>query len=239
MNKTILRNYLLTAIALLICVGKIAAQTTAAQETSSVSSFVETLAQAQTKTAAKQWNEAAALWGKVVAANPVNGDYWIELADARYKLKDYKNAIPAYEKAFEFKAGNYYNSAYNIACSYALLGDKQNALIWLEKALVAGFEDLADARKDADLQSLRDEPRFKKLVAAEDVSKMSREEGWRYDVSLLAGEIKRVSKQPFTNVSEQQFDAAVNSLLGRIPHLSDLQIEIELRKLVALLGQSH
>ncbi len=207
------------------------------QRTSEV--FSEILHQANEKTANKLWNEAISLWEKIVAANPINGEYQSQLANARYNAKDYKGAITAYEKAFELRTGRYYNSAYNIAASYALLGDKQNALAWLEKSLVAGFPNLEAARNDTDLQSLRDEPSFKKLVGAEDTTKMSRDEGWRYDVSLLAREIKRVAKQPFATTSEQEFDTAVNSLLNRIPQLSDLQVEIELRKIVALLGRSH
>ncbi len=214
-------------------------QTGIAQQPSHPISFAEMLRQANEKTANKLWDEAIPLWEKIVAANPINGEFRLQLANARYNAKDYKGAITAYEKAFELRAGRYYNAAYNVAASYALLGDKQNALAWLEKSLAAGFPNLEAARNDADLQSLRDESGFKKLVGAEDTTKMSRDEGWRYDVSLLAREIKRVAKQPFVTTSEQEFDRAVNSLLNRIPQLSDLQVEIELRKIVALLGRSH
>jgi hypothetical protein len=214
-------------------------QTGIAQQPPHPISFAEMLRQANEKTANKLWDEAIPLWEKIVAANPINGEFRLQLANARYNAKDYKGAITAYEKAFELRANRHYNAAYNVAASYALLGDKQNALAWLEKSLAAGFPNLEAARNDADLQSLRDESGFKKLVGAEDTTKMSRDEGWRYDVSLLAREIKRVAKQPFVSTSEQEFDAAVNSLLNRIPQLSDLQVEIELRKIVALLGRSH
>jgi tetratricopeptide (TPR) repeat protein len=57
------------------------------------------------------------------------------------------------------------NSAYNIACGYALLGEKSNALDWLEKAVEMGWKDAAQIEKDSDLDSLRSEERYKKIVA--------------------------------------------------------------------------
>lgn len=232
--KPLFLTFVLPVIFCLLIVMK----TSVAQQPRPIS-FAETLRLANEKTANKQWSEAVPLWEQLVKKNPVNGDFRLQLADARYKTKDYKGAIEAYQKAFDFKAALPYNSAYNIACSYALLGDKQNALTWFEKSLAAGFPSLEAARNDADLQSLRDESRFKRLVFGADVSKMSRDEGWRYDVNLLSSEIKRVAIQPFYRTPEKDFDAAVGSLLERIPKLTDVQIEIELRKIVALLGRSH
>jgi tetratricopeptide (TPR) repeat protein len=63
--------------------------------------------------------------------------------------------------------GNYYN----LACARALLGERDVALRWLEKELRenhapgGGLErQKAWARKDPDLASLRDDPRFIELV---------------------------------------------------------------------------
>ncbi len=53
---------------------------------------------------------------------------------------------------------------YNLACGYALLKDKQQALEFLEKAIEAGWDDAAHTKTDADLEILRDEPAFRKLL---------------------------------------------------------------------------
>lgn len=60
---------------------------------------------------------------------------------------------------------------YNLACAWALLGERDTALRWLEKELRenhapgGGLErQKAWARKDPDLASLRDDPRFQVLV---------------------------------------------------------------------------
>ena len=51
--------------------------------------------------------------------------------------------------------------------------------------------------------------RFRRLVALVDTSRISRVEGWRYDLHLLAREIKRQGVAPFRKVSQEQFEAEV------------------------------
>ena len=55
-------------------------------------------------------------------------------------------------------------SAYNVACGYALAGKKDEALDWLEIALAAGFRKIDHLRKDPDLDSLRQERRYRRLL---------------------------------------------------------------------------
>ena len=53
---------------------------------------------------------------------------------------------------------------YNIACFYALEGDTERTLELLERAVEKGWGDRAWLESDSDLESLRDEPRFQKLL---------------------------------------------------------------------------
>ena len=53
---------------------------------------------------------------------------------------------------------------YNVACLYALEGEKDRAFECLEKAVRAGFGNRAWIEKDPDLESLRDDPRFTALM---------------------------------------------------------------------------
>ena len=55
-------------------------------------------------------------------------------------------------------------AAYNVACGYSLLGEKSKALEWLEKAVEMGWKDVTHLEKDSDLDSLREETGFKKLL---------------------------------------------------------------------------
>ncbi|MBA3599825.1 MAG: tetratricopeptide repeat protein [Acidobacteria bacterium] len=222
-----------------LCLILFGTQTTLAQKTQT-EIFVETLAQAEAKMQAKQWAEAAAVWEQVVKANPVQGRFWEQLGLAYYNAKDYRKSIPAYEKQLELGFGQPANAAYNIACDYALAGDKEQAIKWLEKALEMKFSSLQQAQTDTDLESIRSDPRYRNMVGLIDTSKMSRDEGWRTDLRFLAREIKRRGWNLFPRIgTEVKFDAEVKRINDAIPNLTDAQIQIEMMKLMRRVGDGH
>ena len=53
---------------------------------------------------------------------------------------------------------------YNLACSFALLEKKEDALRILEKAVQLGYNDFEHLKKDRDLVCLHTDPRFKSLI---------------------------------------------------------------------------
>jgi tetratricopeptide (TPR) repeat protein len=206
---------------------------------------LELARQAQAKTAAGEHKEAAVLLERIVALNPVQPNFWYALGTAHYNAKDYAAAIPAYEKAAELGApimGAYY-SLYNVACCQALLGEKEAALATLERAMDLGFPDLGQPAADEDLVSLRGDPRFIEMLGLKDVSKMTRDDGWRYDLSILTREVRRKGFNPhlYVNrpVTREQFDARSRELHEAIPKLTDGQIILEMMKLMAFLQDGH
>jgi tetratricopeptide (TPR) repeat protein len=110
------------------------------------------------------WAAAAELWEQVTERNPVNGDNWIRLAEARFALKDYPAAVRAHGRLADLgvrplggpgaacSADLPYPSpgevAYRIACCHAGLGDRERAVGALGEALSIGFRDLGRARED-------------------------------------------------------------------------------------------
>jgi len=54
--------------------------------------------------------------------------------------------------------------AYRAACTYALLGNTEKALTWLQTAVDRGNQELWWARVDPDLDSLRTLPRFMQIM---------------------------------------------------------------------------
>ena len=52
---------------------------------------------------------------------------------------------------------------YNVACSYALMGLADDAIMCLEKAVKNGFGHREWLENDSDLNSLRGDPRFEAL----------------------------------------------------------------------------
>src|SRR6266545_1962951 len=230
------------------CVGTVGCfigfRNAAAQETKSNNSgaeqFLRALSEARAKSNAGEWKDAAALWEKVVRLNPVTGEFWYRLGEARYKSADYRNAIPAYEQALRLGVVGFPSSrARDIARCHALMGEKEQALKSLEKAFAIGYRRFDLIRDDPAFQSLRMEPRFQALVAAIDTSRMSRTEGWRYDLQLLAREVKRRRYDPFRSISEADFDGAVKKIHDSIPHLTDMRITIEMMRLLARVRDGH
>jgi tetratricopeptide (TPR) repeat protein len=53
---------------------------------------------------------------------------------------------------------------YNVACSHALLGQKDKAIASLERAISLGYSDLDWMARDEDLRLIRDDPRFLRLI---------------------------------------------------------------------------
>ncbi|SEU34423.1 TPR end-of-group domain-containing protein [Stigmatella erecta] len=210
-----------------------------AQAPSGRSSFAELLHEAETKTAAKEWKEAARLWARVVQANPVNPEFWNALGDAHAQAADYLAAVPAYEKALALGGPLPADAAYNIARCHAQAGKKEPALQALERALTLGFPSLGFAARDEAFQSLRQEPRFKKMLGLTDAANMPRVEGWRSDLALLAREAHRKGFNVHRSVTREQFDAKVRKLHGAIPRLTDGQVILGFMKLMVFLDDGH
>lgn len=54
---------------------------------------------------------------------------------------------------------------YNLACTHALLGRVDDALGALRQAILLGYHDFSYMRQDRDLDALRNDPRYRQLIA--------------------------------------------------------------------------
>jgi mannose-6-phosphate isomerase-like protein (cupin superfamily) len=89
-------------------------------------------------------------------------ELWAEFHPA-YEAGDYEAVIDRARKTVE--ASGYAAPLYNLACCEALAGRKEDAIAHLRVA-VERRPNLRDlAKEDTDLDSLRDEPAFRELVA--------------------------------------------------------------------------
>jgi len=93
-------------------------------------------------------------------------------------------------------------------------------------------------KNDADFKSIRNDPRFLKILALEDLSKMSRTEGWRYDMELMR---KEVMRKAFLRrgLSLDDFNKQYKELYNSIDKKTDVQITIALMKLMANVKDGH
>jgi tetratricopeptide (TPR) repeat protein len=82
---------------------------------------------------------------------------------AHYEAKEYEQGLAILESTLVDYPGNPY-LLYNIACCESLLGRKDEALEHLTPALQGDAQLLENARQDADLDPVRDDPRFAALL---------------------------------------------------------------------------
>ncbi|MCA8949002.1 MAG: DJ-1/PfpI family protein [Planctomycetes bacterium] len=106
---------------------------------------------------------SAPAWRAVVAAAPDDGEGWHRLGYALHVAGELEAALAAHRRATEL--GFSPISAYNVACALALLGRRDEAFTALEAAVDKGFVNHEHAGHDADLASLRDDPRFAAALA--------------------------------------------------------------------------
>jgi len=118
---------------------------------------------AQAHYLAQEWAEAAAAYQQYAKENPNDPVAWHRLGTSRIYLKQYPEAIKNLEQAIELSGGGALNF-YNLACAFALSGEKEKSLDNLEKAINAGFTDRQQYETDSDLDSLRETDRFKQLL---------------------------------------------------------------------------
>ena len=128
-----------------------------AQNPSSAMSEAEALFQAQ------KFTEAARAFAVLTKAEPANGRAWLRLGGSLHALGQYEQAASALERAVEILRGPL--AMYNLACAYARLNNKEKAFEWLTKALNAGFPQVSLLQTDEDLASLRDDARFREVLA--------------------------------------------------------------------------
>ena len=89
---------------------------------------------------------------------------------AAYKDKDYQAAIKHFTAALEHNAGAIL-PRYNLACTYALNGEAEKALDLLSQFATEAdcekcMKQVTKAMKDKDFDSVRDNPRYAKIVEA-------------------------------------------------------------------------
>ena len=121
------------------------------------------LPQAMARLQAQDPAGALALAEQVVAREPGNARAWRVLAVAAKGTKDLDRSLAALQKSLEIEPASA-PGLYNTGCIYALKGDKDRAFEWLGKAKATRQIDMTQIETDADLASLRADPRFKALL---------------------------------------------------------------------------
>ncbi|MBI1851035.1 MAG: DUF2911 domain-containing protein [Planctomycetes bacterium] len=157
-----MRHLVLGSISLVVALAGLPAVQARAQDKKATELELQQKAQAAAQ--AQKWDEAAAAFTQLTQLAPEDGRNWVNLGFALHSAGKYDEALKAHLKAAEFDNVKG-NGCYNAACVYAIKNDKEKAFEYLKKAADAGFSDGQQFADDEDLKSLRDDPRFQKMVA--------------------------------------------------------------------------
>jgi hypothetical protein len=111
---------------------------------------------------AHEYADAAAAYAAYVRSHPDDAVAWMRLGLSQAHERS-PEAEASLEKAVALGAKSPAET-YDVACGYALLGRKEKALDWLERALRAGNFQRRMVETDDDLASLHGEPRFDALL---------------------------------------------------------------------------
>jgi len=115
--------------------------------------------------ASRDWPRAAEAYRELARAEPDEGVYWFRLGYALHASGRIDEAIEAHGRAAEFeilRAG----ALYNLACAHALAGNEDAAFAALEESARLGGIALNALDADADLESLRGDPRYAEIRAS-------------------------------------------------------------------------
>lgn len=106
------------------------------------------------------WKKAVTHHRAMVQKHPTSGRAWFNLGFTALQARDYATGKEAFERAraLNYRVGT---SSYNMACAFALQGDRDAAFEWLQRAEREGFDVADHARHDDDLDSLHRDPRWK------------------------------------------------------------------------------
>jgi hypothetical protein len=121
------------------------------------------LPQAMARLQAQDPAGALAIAEQVVVREPANARAWRVLGVAAKGTKDLERAMAAFQKSIELEPANPVG-LYNTGVIYALKGDRDRAFEWLGKAKGTRKIDMTQIQPDADLVSLRGDPRFAALL---------------------------------------------------------------------------
>lgn len=185
------------------------------------------------------WPSAVTAYEQVLGVNPYRGEHWHNYGYALHSLGKYDQAIAAFTKSIDL-GFQPKTSMYNVACGHALSGRTNDALTWLAKAYDHGFapeDNLIEG--DGDLDSLRNDPRFNKIVGIFPPVDLTRDDGWRYDLDFFATRMEQVHYDLYGVTSRENFAQAVADLKSNVPSLEDHEIVVGLQRLTAMAGDGH
>lgn len=182
---------------------------------------------------------AAEAYERLVQAYRWDSMNWWSLGYARYRLGEFRASADAFRQADQLGVPATARWLPGLsAMAYARAGEQDSALVWLKRAVVDyRYENPRALFEDSALSRLSQDARFQALAPPRIGSGTSRTEGWGADLDYLLALVRRVN--PEYGAPPDRLVNAAERLRGRLGELTDVQIAVEMQRLLAMLGQSH
>ena len=144
--------------------------------------------------AAKNYAGAFDAYSALVRRDSTVGRDWYQLGMTAALTARYGPGAVAFERAAQLTKNP--AAMYNAGAMHARLGHKDVAFSWLDRAIQAGFANSQLLQTDEDLASVRDDPRFARLVyAASHAATPCATEPQRHQFDFFIGEWTTTTKE--------------------------------------------
>lgn len=172
---------------------------------------------------------------------PRDGENWLLLGTAKRLLSKHSEAAVAYERAAPLLGPSLTRvPPLFAASSHLAAGNKRAALDTLRKAVFEQGFMLRSMLYDLPFfASLKEDPEFLEIVGRPSSAGWSRDYGWRRDLEFLQEEVKRANPTYRNTPLPSEFIRLSESLSKDIPRLSDEQIVVGMRRMLATLRIGH
>ena len=197
----------------------------------------------------QKWQEAIPILEGLTQQYQNDGDLFYVLGLSYYETGQFTNAIIALKKTLESGGTILTNiptgSApsndimIKIAKAYAEGGDKDNALVWLQKGFAARYDEKPFVKDDPAFKDFSEDEDFLALFGEDKQPNITREESWASDISYLEKSIDDLHFSPDHAISKTDLSKAILKLKTTISSLSDEQVIVESMKIVGSLGNGH
>ncbi len=101
------------------------------------------------------------------------GNEWAQVGVQLLRLRDLDRSTIALNRAVGLLGDQSPNAMYNLACAYALKGDREAGIQWLEKSVNSGFDSPEKLEHDPDINNLRSHARFSAIDKLSDTLSLS------------------------------------------------------------------
>jgi len=196
----------------------------------------------------EKWEEAIPILENLTKQYQKDADLFYVLGLSYYQVEQYQNAITVLKKTLNLGGtiltGIPTGSApsndimVKIAEAYAEDGDKDNAMLWMQKGFEARYDEKPFIKGSSAFKSFNKDEDFLELFGNDTQKDITREDAWSRDIIYLE---KRINELRYSSnsISKTDLSKEIIDIKTNIASLSDEQIIFKIIKLFGALGSGH